>query len=38
VPVGIVVTGAATVGGYYAFRKKDPDMPPSDLGVWDLSR
>jgi tetratricopeptide (TPR) repeat protein len=38
VPVGIVVSGAAAAGGYYAFRKKDPDMPPSDLGVWDLSR
>jgi len=37
VPVGAVLVGGAAVGGYYAFRPREPDLPSSDLGVWNIS-
>ena len=38
VPVGAIAVSGAAVGGYYAFRTREASLPPSDLGVWDLSR
>lgn len=37
VPVSALLVGGATVGGYYALRSRDPDLPSSDLGVWNIS-
>jgi tetratricopeptide (TPR) repeat protein len=38
VPVAVVVVAGGATGGYFAARSRDPSLPNSDLGVWDLSR